>query len=99
MVFLLHLDCAAQVKELEQRLRSRTEREARLQQTSEWIRDRSRWMDSAVTPSSRAELRRNITACQVRVNEDLLLLLRLLLDFMESEVWDFHDSNVSFMHP
>lgn len=96
MVFLLHL---AQVKELEQRLRSRTEREARLQQTSEWIRDRSRWMDSAVTPSSRAELRRNITACQVRVNEDLLLLLRLLLDFKESEVWDFHDSNVSFMHP
>lgn len=47
-------------------MRSRGEREARLQQISRWITDRSRWIDSARTPSSRAELQRSIDVCQVR---------------------------------
>lgn len=94
--------CAAQVQELEPKLRRRTEQEARLQQTSDWITDRSRWMHSAVTPSSRAELRGNIAALQVRVSQGLpvlCLLLLLLLGFQGpvSEVRDFPDSNVSFM--
>lgn len=51
---------------MERELRSRGEQEARLQQISRWISDQSRWMDSAQTPSSRAELRQSLDVCQVR---------------------------------
>lgn len=53
---------------MEQELQSRGEQEARLQQISCWISDQSRWMDSAQTPSSRAELRQSLHVCQVRVH-------------------------------
>lgn len=55
-----------QVQEAEQELRSRVEQEARLQQISRWISDQSRWIDSAQTPSSRAELQQSLAVCQVR---------------------------------
>ena len=55
-----------QVQQLEEEQRSREEQEARAQKLGRWIRDQSRWMESARTPSSRAELRRSLAVCQVR---------------------------------
>lgn len=64
---LLLLVCGGvQIQEVEEELRSRTEREARLQQISSWITDQNLWMDSAQTPSSRTELQRSIDTCEVR---------------------------------
>ncbi|XP_047197742.1 nesprin-2-like isoform X2 [Hippoglossus stenolepis] len=54
----------SQIQELEQDLRSRAEREARLQQINIWITEQNLWMDSAQTPSSRTELQRSVTRCQ-----------------------------------
>lgn len=58
--------CGVQIQEVEQELRSRTEREARLQQISSWITDQNLWIVSAQTPSSQTELQRSISTCQVR---------------------------------
>lgn len=64
---LLLLFCGGvQIQQVEEELRSRTEREARLQQISSWITDQNLWMDSAQTPSSRTELQRSIDTCEVR---------------------------------
>ncbi|XP_068574256.1 nesprin-2-like isoform X2 [Cebidichthys violaceus] len=54
----------SQLQEVEQELRSRAEREARLQQINSWIADQNLWMDWAQTPSSRTELQRSIDTCQ-----------------------------------
>ncbi|XP_031728981.1 nesprin-2-like isoform X3 [Anarrhichthys ocellatus] len=54
----------SQLQEVEQELRSRVEREARLQQINSWITDQNLWMDSAQTPSSQTELQRSINTCQ-----------------------------------
>lgn len=55
---------SSQIQQVEEELRSRTEREARLQQISSWITDQNLWMDSAQTPSSRTELQRSIDTCE-----------------------------------
>ncbi|XP_027134505.1 nesprin-2 isoform X2 [Larimichthys crocea] len=55
---------SSQVQEVEQELRSRAEREARLQQINSWIADQNLWMDSAQTPSCQTELQRSVNACQ-----------------------------------
>ncbi|TKS86107.1 Nesprin-2 KASH domain-containing protein 2 [Collichthys lucidus] len=52
------------VQELEQKLSSRAEREARLQQINSWIADQNLWMDSAQMPSCQTELQRSVNACQ-----------------------------------
>ncbi|XP_037652752.1 nesprin-2-like isoform X2 [Sebastes umbrosus] len=54
----------SQIQEVDQELRSRGEREARLQQINSWITDQNLWMDSAQTPSSQTELQRSIITCQ-----------------------------------
>ncbi|XP_053290730.1 nesprin-2 [Pleuronectes platessa] len=54
----------AQIQELEQTLRSRAEREARLQQINIWITEQNLWMDSAQTPSSQTDLQRSLHRCQ-----------------------------------
>ncbi|KAM6917369.1 nesprin-2-like [Lycodopsis pacificus] len=54
----------SQLQQVEQELRSRVEREARLQQINSWITDQNLWMDSAQTPSSQTELQRSINTCQ-----------------------------------
>ncbi|KAK9534167.1 hypothetical protein VZT92_009231 [Zoarces viviparus] len=54
----------SQLRQVEQELRSRVEREARLQQINSWITDQNLWMDSAQTPSSQTELQRSINTCQ-----------------------------------
>ncbi|XP_042356665.1 nesprin-2-like [Plectropomus leopardus] len=54
----------SEIQEVEQKLRSRAEQEARLQQIRSWITDQNRWMDSAQTPSSQTELQRSINTCQ-----------------------------------
>lgn len=54
-----------QIEEVEQELRNRVERDARLQQINGWITDRSLWMDSAQAPSSQTELQRSIDTCRV----------------------------------
>lgn len=56
---------SVQYQEVEEELRSRAERAARLQHISSWTRDRQLWMDSALMPSSRTELQRSISVCQV----------------------------------
>ncbi|CAB1456444.1 unnamed protein product [Pleuronectes platessa] len=54
----------SQIQELEQTLRSRAEREARLQQINIWITEQNLWMDSAQTPSSQTDLQRSLHRCQ-----------------------------------
>ncbi|XP_032382889.1 nesprin-2 isoform X2 [Etheostoma spectabile] len=54
----------SQMQEVEQELRSRAEREARLQQIHSWITHHNLWMDSAQTPSSQTELRSSINTSQ-----------------------------------
>ncbi|XP_041668046.1 nesprin-2-like isoform X2 [Cheilinus undulatus] len=54
----------SEITEVEQELRSRVERDARLQQINSWITDQNIWMESAQTPSSRMELQRSINTCQ-----------------------------------
>lgn len=54
----------SQVQTVEQKLRSRAEQEAQLQQISSWISEQNLWMDSAQRPSSLTELQRSISTCR-----------------------------------
>eukprot|EP00064_Thunnus_orientalis_P020450 superscaffoldBa00005630_g20585 len=54
----------SEIQEAEQELRSRAEREARLQRINSWMTDQNLWMESAQTPSSLTELQRSISTCQ-----------------------------------
>lgn len=58
--------CPPQVQEVQEELRSTADQEVRLQQISRWTADQNRWVHTARTPSSRAELQRSRAACQVR---------------------------------
>lgn len=55
---------SSQVQDLEQELRSRLERGARLQQVDSWIAEQNIWMGAAESAGSRTELQRSIDRCQ-----------------------------------
>nr|XP_029131758.1 nesprin-2 [Labrus bergylta] len=84
----------SQIAEVEQELRSRVEREARLQQINSWIADQNLWIQSAQTPSSRTELQRSINTCQdledeIRQKSEALHELRDKLDGGVKSCCDF----------
>ncbi|RVE56939.1 hypothetical protein OJAV_G00211250 [Oryzias javanicus] len=62
----LHLQQSlhGQLNDVEQQLRERRDREARLQQVNSWIEEQNRCMDSAQKPDSWTEVQRNISYCQ-----------------------------------
>ncbi|XP_034530155.1 nesprin-2-like [Notolabrus celidotus] len=85
----------SQITEVEQELRNRVEREARLQQINSWITDQNLWFESAQTPSSQTELQRSINTCQdledmIRKKSEALQELKdKLVDQRENSSCDF----------